>query len=61
MLVLIKCPNSGTNVQKMTDNNPNLDLVNIKAYAKFGELLFCSQDIERKRNFEQNSDINQGK
>ena len=45
----------------MTDNNPNLDRVNINAYAKFGELLFCSQDIERKRNFEQNSDINQGK
>ena len=44
----------------MTGNNPNLDLVNINAYAKFGELLFCSQDNERKRNFERNSDINQG-
>ena len=28
-------------------NNPNLDLVNINAYAKFGQILsICSQDIE---------------
>ena len=41
----------------MTGNNPNLDLVHIKAYTKFGQNLFiCSEDIERK----QNSDINQG-
>ena len=44
---------------KMTesDNNPNLDFVNIKAYKIFDELLsICSEEIERK----QNSDINQG-
>ena len=38
-------------------NNPNIDLVNINAYMKFGEILsICSQDIERKRK----SDVNQG-
>ena len=41
----------------MTCDNSNLDLVNIDAYIKFGEILsICSQDIERK----QNSDPNQG-
>ena len=45
----------------MTGNNPNLDLVNMNAYKKFGEILsICSQDIERIRNSVQNSDINQG-
>ena len=49
--------NSFTNFLKMTGNNPNLDLVNINAYMKFGKSLFIfSQDIERKRK----SDINQG-
>ena len=33
-------------------NNPNLDLVNMNAYIKFGEILpIGSQDIERKQNF----------
>ena len=33
-------------------NNSNLDLVNINAYAKPGWIpSFCSQDIERKRNW----------
>ena len=37
-------------------NNPNLNLVNINADAKFGQIpSICSQDIERKWN----SDINQ--
>ena len=41
--------------------NSNLDIVNINAYTKFVEILsFRSQDIERKRNFKRNSDINQG-
>ena len=32
-------------------SNPNLDLVDINAYTKFGEILkICSEDIERKRN-----------
>ena len=40
----------------MMCNNPKLDLVNINAYIKFGEiLLICSEDIERKSN----SGINQ--
>ena len=41
----------------MTVYNYNLDLVNMKAYIKFGEILsICSKDIEWK----QTSDINQG-
>ena len=36
----------------MMCNNPNLDLVNINVYTKFGEILsISSQDIERKRNY----------
>ena len=36
----------------MSCDNPNVDLVNINAYIKFGEILsICSQDIERKQNF----------
>ena len=35
---------------KNKGNNPNLDLVNINAYKKFGEILsFCSQDIEQNK------------
>ena len=35
----------------MTANNPNLDLVSINSYIKFGQnLSICSQDIERQRN-----------
>ena len=42
----------------MMCNNPNIDLVNMNAYIKFGEILSsCSQDIERQRNF----GINQGR
>ena len=34
----------------MTD--PKIDVVNINAYLKFGEILsICSQDIERKQTF----------
>ena len=37
--------------------NPNLDLINVNVYTKFGLILSIdSQDIERKWNFE----INQG-
>ena len=36
----------------MMCKNPDVDLVNIIEYIKFGEILtICSQDIERKRNF----------
>ena len=38
-------------------NNPNLDLVNVNAYIKFGENLpICSLDLESKGN----SGVNQG-
>ena len=41
----------------MTCNNPKLDLVNINAYIKFGEILsVCSQDIERKWNYDGRND-----
>ena len=34
-------------------NNPKLDLVNMNAYIKFGEILsICSKDIERKQNYD---------
>ena len=39
ILALIKGYNSGTNVQTMTCNNPNLDHVNINAHTKFGLIL----------------------
>ena len=36
-------------LQKMTCNNPKLDLVNADVHTKFGQiLLICSQDIKRK-------------
>ena len=35
----------------MMCTNPNVDLVNMNTYLKFGEILsICSQDIGRKRN-----------
>ena len=43
---------------KMTANNPNLDLVNINAYKKYGQILsISSQDIERKQNSDQSRAI----
>ena len=48
-MISIKGRNSVTNVRKMMVNNPNLDLVNMNVYTKFGQILsICSQDIERK-------------
>ena len=35
----IKGLNSGTNRQKMMCYNPNVDLFNMNAYIKFGEIL----------------------
>ena len=50
VLTTIKGHNSGTNLRKMTGKSPNLDLVNINYYIKFGEILsICGQLIERKR------------
>ena len=56
LLTSIKGQNSVTNLRKMTGNTPNLELVNINTYTKFGKVLFMCV----KQNFEQNSDINQG-
>ena len=57
ILTSIKGRHSVTNLRKMTVNNPNIDLVNINVYTKFGQILSIScQDIEQK----QNSDIYQG-
>ena len=51
----IKGHNSVTNLRKMTNNNPNLHLVNINSHTKFGKILsMSSYNIERK----QKSDIN---
>ena len=57
ILKSIKGHNSVKILQKMTGNNPKLDLVNVVVHIKFGQILSIrSQDIERKRN----SDVNQG-
>ena len=51
ILTSIKGHNSVTIVQKMMRNKPDLDLVKINAYTKFGKILLnYSQDIERKNN-----------
>ena len=35
----------------MEGSDPNIDLINIYAFTKFGEILsICSQDINQKRN-----------
>ena len=47
----------GYNNTKMMCNNPKLDLVNMNAYIKFGEILsICFQDIKSKLD----SGVNQG-
>ena len=57
ILTSIKGHSSVKILQKMTGNNPKLDLVNVDVHTKFGQILYIrSQDIERK----QNSDVNQG-
>ena len=57
VLTSIKGHNPVKNEQKITVNNPNIEIVNINAYTKFGEILsICSPDIECKRK----SDIDQG-
>ena len=57
ILTSIKGHYSLANLRKMALYNPNLDLINVNEYTKFGKILSIgSQDIERKRN----SDINQG-
>ena len=57
ILTSIKGRNSVKTLQKMTGNNPKLDLVNVVVHTKFGRILSNRpQDIEQK----QNSDVNQG-
>ena len=53
ILTSIKGHNSITNAWTMMCKNSNLDLININAYTKFGEIIYiCSQDIERKWNYD---------
>ena len=57
ILTSVKGRNPVKILQKMTGNNPKLDLVNVDVHTKFVRILSSrSQDIERKRN----SDVNQG-
>ena len=57
ILTSIKGHNSVANLRNLPLYNPNLDIINVNVYTKFGYILSIgSQDIERKRN----SDINQG-
>ena len=57
ILASTKGHNSVKNVQKLTYNNPHLDLVSINGYENFFQIpSIHSQVIEQKRN----SDINQG-
>ena len=52
ILTSINGLNSVRIVRKMMCNNPNLDLVNINAYTKFGKILInCYPDIEQNRNY----------
>ena len=54
ILTITKCHNCVVNLWKLTCNHPNLDLVNINAYTKFGQIQsIYSQDIEQKQNFDQ--------
>ena len=48
ILMSIKGHNSVKILQKMTGNNPKLDLVNVDVHTKFGQILSIrSRDIER--------------
>ena len=50
ILASIKGHNSGTKVQKMIYNNPKLDLVNMNAYIKFGEISRYGAETKFWRN-----------
>ena len=46
----IKGRNCVANLRNLTLYNPNLDIINVNVYTKFGSILsISSQDIERKR------------
>ena len=56
ILTSIKGHNCIKILQKMTGNNPKLDLNYVDVHTNFGQILSIrSRDIERKRN----SDVNQ--
>ena len=58
ILTSIKGHNSVKILRKMTGNDPKLDLVNDDVHTKFGRILSNrSQDIERKRNSEDNQGL----
>ena len=49
ILTIIKGHNSVANSQELMQNNPNLDLVTVNAYAKFDQIPSISlEDIEWK-------------
>ena len=49
ILTSIKGHNSVANLQNVTLYNPNLDIIYVNVYTKFGKSLsISSQDIERK-------------
>ena len=55
VLTITKGHDCVVNSLKLTRNNPNLDLVNINAYEKLGQIPSnCSQDIERIQIFDNN-------
>ena len=55
ILTSIKGHNSVTKLRKVTGNNPDLDLVHIRAYTKVGQTLsICFEDIQRKQNSDTN-------
>ena len=57
ILTSIKGHNSVANLRNLPLYYPNLDIINVNVYTKFGQILSIgSQDSERKRN----SNINQG-
>ena len=57
ILTSIKGRNSVANLRNLPLYNPNLDIINVNVYTKFGLIpSIGSQDIELKRN----SNINQG-
>ena len=50
-ILTIKGGNSVANLRNLTFYDPNLELINVNVYTKFGQILSIgSQDIERKRN-----------
>ena len=49
ILTISKGHNSAVNLRNLMRNNPNPDLVQVNAYAKFDQNpLICSEDIKRK-------------